>query len=130
MMAAVLPLFLVICSFPSVARGRSEGAVLAARVIANDARRPCISGSRQCAAGHIHLAQTGVNGGITVFLCTNLGNGPAGTQGCPPTPATITGTIFAADVSPEIPATAPARIQGLGTGEFAELLAAIRAGAT
>jgi CHRD domain len=79
---------------------------------------------------HIHLTQTGVNGGITVLLCTNLGNGPAGTQGCPPTPATITGTIFAADVSPDIPATAPARTQGLGTGEFAELLAAIRARAT
>src|SRR5262245_32216421 len=29
---------------------------------------------------HIHFGQRGVNGGITVFLCTNLGNGPAGTQ--------------------------------------------------
>ena len=29
---------------------------------------------------HIHFGQSGVNGGITVFLCTNLGNGPAGTQ--------------------------------------------------
>jgi hypothetical protein len=79
---------------------------------------------------HIHFAQTGVNGGITVFLCTNLGNGPAGTQACPAAPATITGTIVAADVSPDIPATQAARDQGLGTGEFAELLAAIRAGAT
>src|SRR5687767_14030420 len=26
---------------------------------------------------HIHLAQPGVNGGIMVFLCSNLGNGPA-----------------------------------------------------
>src|SRR5688572_33509715 len=26
---------------------------------------------------HIHLGQKGVNGGISVFLCTNLGNGPA-----------------------------------------------------
>lgn len=32
---------------------------------------------------HIHFAQAGVNGGIAVFLCTNLNNGPAGTQGCP-----------------------------------------------
>lgn len=79
---------------------------------------------------HIHLGQKGVNGGITVFLCSNLGNGPAGTQPCPPAPATITGTITASDVSPLIPATAAARAQGLDTGEFAELLAAIRAGVT
>jgi len=79
---------------------------------------------------HIHLGQTGVNGGISVFLCTNLGNGPAGIQACPPPPATISGTIFAADVSPNIPATAAARTQGLNTGEIAELIKAMRAGAT
>ena len=79
---------------------------------------------------HIHFGQAGVNGGITVFLCTNLGNGPAGTQPCPAPPATISGTVMAADVSPDIPATAAARTQGIGTGEFAELLAAIRAGVT
>ena len=32
---------------------------------------------------HIHLGQKSVNGGIVVFLCSNLGNGPAGTQACP-----------------------------------------------
>jgi len=79
---------------------------------------------------HIHLGQRGVNGGITVFFCTNLGNGPAGTQACPASPATITGTITAADVSPNIPATAAARNQGLGTGELAELIRAIRSGNT
>ena len=26
---------------------------------------------------HIHFAQEGVNGGIVVFLCTNLGNNPS-----------------------------------------------------
>lgn len=72
---------------------------------------------------HIHFGQRGVNGGISVFLCSNLGNGPAGTQPCPPPPATITGTITAANV---IGPTA----QGIAPGEFAELLAAIRAGAT
>src|SRR5687768_1278443 len=50
---------------------------------------------------HIHFAQAGVNGGISVFLCTNLGNGPAGVQPCPPAPAVISGTIVAADVSPD-----------------------------
>ncbi len=79
---------------------------------------------------HIHFGQKGVNGGISVFLCTNLGNGPAGIQACPPSPATISGTIFAADVSPNIPATAAARTQGINTGEIAELIKAIRAGAT
>jgi hypothetical protein len=79
---------------------------------------------------HIHLGQFSVNGGITVFLCTNLGNGPVGTQPCPPSPATISGTIMAADVSPNIPATAAARSQGLNTGELAELIRAIRAGVT
>jgi CHRD domain len=79
---------------------------------------------------HIHIGNVGVNGGITVFLCTNLGNGPAGTQPCPAPPATISGTIVAADVSPNIPATAAARTQGLNTGELDELILAIRAGAT
>lgn len=79
---------------------------------------------------HIHFGQKGVNGGISVFLCTNLGNGPAGTQPCPAPPATISGTIVAADVSPNIPATAAARTQGINTGEIDELIAAIRAGAT
>ena len=79
---------------------------------------------------HIHFGQAGVNGGITVFLCTNLGNGPAGTQPCPAPPATISGTILAADVSPNIPATAAARTQGINTGEIDELIRAMRAGAT
>lgn len=79
---------------------------------------------------HIHFGQKGVNGGITVFLCSNLNNGPAGTQACPPAPATITGTITAADVSPNIPSTLAARNQGLETGEFDELLEAVRAGKT
>lgn len=75
---------------------------------------------------HLHIGNVGVNGGITVFLCTNLGNGPAGTQPCPAPPATIEGTIEAGDVSPNIPATLAARNQGLNTGEMDELIAAIR----
>ena len=79
---------------------------------------------------HIHVGQAGVNGGISVFLCSNLGNGPAGTQPCPPAPATITGVITMADVSPNIPSTLAARNQGIGTGELGELMAAIRSGNT
>lgn len=72
---------------------------------------------------HIHLGQPAVNGAISVFLCSNLGNGPAGTQACPPAPATVTGTIDAADV------IGPSG-QGIAPGELAELLRAIRAGVT
>jgi hypothetical protein len=70
---------------------------------------------------HIHIAQKGVNGGIMVFLCTNLGNGPMGTQACPAS-GTISGTIRPADV------IAGAAAQGVAAGEFAEVLRAIRGG--
>jgi len=46
---------------------------------------------------HIHFAQRGVNGGIFLFLCSNLGNGPAGTPLCPATGGTVTRTVTAAD---------------------------------
>ena len=72
---------------------------------------------------HIHLGQERVNGQISVFLCSNLNNGPAGTQACPPAPATVSGTIGPSDV------IGPAA-QGIAPGEYAELLRAIRAGVT
>jgi hypothetical protein len=71
---------------------------------------------------HIHFGAEGQSGGISAFLCTNVG-GPAGTQACPAQPATITGTIDADDV------IGPAA-QGIAAGEFSELVAAVRAGAT
>jgi hypothetical protein len=72
---------------------------------------------------HIHFAQRDVNGGIAVFLCSNLGNGPADTQPCPPAPATITGTARADDVvGPED--------QGIAPGELPEVIAAMQAGLT
>jgi hypothetical protein len=69
---------------------------------------------------HIHFGQKRVNGGISVFLCSNLGNGPAGTAACPES-GEVTGTITAAEV---VGPTA----QGISPGEFDELLDAIRAG--
>jgi hypothetical protein len=72
---------------------------------------------------HIHFGAENQAAGISVFLCSNLGNGPAGTQPCPPAPATITGTIKPADV------IGPAG-QGIGPGEFDELVAALKAGVT
>jgi len=73
---------------------------------------------------HIHFENRTNIGPIVVFLCTNLGNGPAGTQACPPNGGTISGTIRPADVG------AGAASQGLAAGEFNELVRAIRAGAT
>ena len=72
---------------------------------------------------HIHFGQPWQNAGIVVFLCTNLANGPAGTQLCPEAPATVTGTLTPADV---IGPTA----QGITAGQFEEFLAAVRAGVT
>ena len=73
---------------------------------------------------HIHFGQKAVTGPISVFLCTNLGNGPAGTQPCPAPPAIISGSIAAADV------TNLANERGISAGELDELVAAIRAGVT
>ena len=72
---------------------------------------------------HIHLGTPAQVGGISVFFCSNLGNGPAGTQACPPAHATVTGTVRPADVIGPVG-------QGIDPGQFAELVAAIRAGAT
>jgi hypothetical protein len=72
---------------------------------------------------HIHLGSRSQAGGIFVFLCTNLGNGPAGTQACPAAPATITGIIRPADIIGPV-------AQGISAGEFDEVIQAIRAGAT
>jgi hypothetical protein len=74
---------------------------------------------------HIHVGARGQGGGISIFFCSNLGNGPVGTQACPaaaPPDAPVTGTATAADV------IGPAG-QGVAAGEFAEVIAAIRAGA-
>jgi hypothetical protein len=74
---------------------------------------------------HIHVGQVGVNGGISVWLCSNLASPPtpAGVQPCPAPPATITGTLTASNV------VGP-NAQGIAPGELSELIQAIRAGKT
>ena len=72
---------------------------------------------------HIHFGGRSQSGGISVFLCTNAGNGPAGTAACPPAPGTVEGTLTPASV------IGPAG-QGITAGQFDELVAAIRAGFT
>lgn len=71
---------------------------------------------------HLHFAQRGVNGAISVFLCTNLGNGPVGTPACPAAPGEVTGTLTADDM------VALTEGQGIEAGEFGELRRAIRKG--
>jgi hypothetical protein len=68
---------------------------------------------------HIHFGSPSQSGGVSAFLCTNLGNGPAGTQACPAS-GTITGTLTPVDI------IGPAA-QGIAAGEFRELVDAIRA---
>lgn len=72
---------------------------------------------------HIHFGDHHQSGGISVFLCSNLGNGPAGTPACPAAPAEVTGTSAAVDV------IGPAN-QGITAGQFAELVRAIKRGVT
>lgn len=72
---------------------------------------------------HIHFGQRDVNGGVSVFLCSNLASAPAGTPACPAAPARISGTFTAADV------IGPAD-QGISAGEFDELIKAMRSGVT
>jgi len=75
----------------------------------------------EVAQAHLHLGQKSVNGGISIFLCTNLGNGPAGTPACPAAPAEIEGTLSAIDVIGPIG-------QGIDLGEWEEVVQAIRDG--
>jgi len=74
---------------------------------------------------HIHFENRTNAGPIVVFLCTNLGNAPAGTtvQPCPASGGTISGTIKPSDI------TGGGAARGLAAGEFNELVRAIRAGA-
>jgi hypothetical protein len=68
-------------------------------------------------ASHVHFGKPAVNGGVSYFLC----NGPS-TPACPAA-GTVEGDIDAADV---IGPTG----QGIEVGNFAEILAAMRAGHT
>jgi hypothetical protein len=73
---------------------------------------------------HIHFGARATNGGIVVFLCSNLPNPPAGTPACPLRGGSVSGELGPEDVG------AGAAAQGITTGEFDELVDAIRAGVT
>jgi CHRD domain-containing protein len=68
---------------------------------------------------HIHFAQKSVNGGIMVFFCSNLGNGPVGTPACGLRSGHLTGTFEASDL------VTGAAAQGISTGQIKALVWAI-----
>ena len=70
---------------------------------------------------HVHFGEPGVSAGVMFFLCTNLGNGPAGTPACPANGGTVTGTITAASI------VGPTG-QNVTPNDFAAALKIIRAG--
>jgi hypothetical protein len=72
---------------------------------------------------HLHFGKVHVAGGIYAFLCTNLGNGPAGTPACPPAGGTVTGTLTPASIV-AVPG------QNISAGDFNALLAAVGSNTT
>jgi hypothetical protein len=79
------------------------------------------SGLTNVLQSHIHFGKEHVAGGVMVFFCSNLGNGPAGTPACPDDASggvTVTGTITAASV---VGPTA----QNITPGDFAGVVAAL-----
>lgn len=70
---------------------------------------------------HVHFGQLSVNGGVSFFLCSNLGNGPAGTQACTNGSGDLSGVI-----TPDL-IVGPAG-QGIEAASFAEIAAAMKDG--
>jgi len=71
---------------------------------------------------HIHIGAKKTSGNISIFLCSNLPNPPAGTPACPDDAThsgTVSRTVSAADV------TAMAASQGVPAGDFKDVVRAI-----
>jgi hypothetical protein len=76
------------------------------------------SGLSAVTQSHTHFGKEHVAGGVMVFFCTNLSNGPAGTPGCPLS-GPVTGNLTAASV---VGPTA----QGITAGNFDAVVEALR----
>lgn len=77
---------------------------------------------------HIHLGRPGTNGGIFLFLCTNLGNDPAVFK-APTCPGPRSGSVSRTVGPSEIVSFAGVDVQGIAAGEFDEVVKALEAGA-
>jgi len=99
-----------------------------AQIDAKEIRWQLTFGNLESAAtqAHIHFENTTNAGPVVVFLCTNLGNSPVPVQACPAGGGTISGTIKAGDVIGQAGGAAV----GVNSGDFDDLVRAIRAGAT
>jgi hypothetical protein len=101
-------------SISTTARGSFEatvdGSTIAYRLSFRDLTTPPLF-------AHIHFGRPDVAGGVAAFLC-----GGGGKPACPAS-GTVSGTIVPADVIGPVG-------QGIGAGEFAELIRAMRNGAT
>lgn len=71
---------------------------------------------------HIHFGRKATNGGVSAFLCTNIGGGTARTPACPQR-GVVRGVLRRADI------LGPAD-QSIAAGQFREFVRAMRNGAT
>ena len=76
------------------------------------------NGATTVLQSHIHFGRVHTPGGIMVFFCTNLGNGPAGTPACPTPEGSVSGMITAAGVQ-AVPG------QQVSAGDFGAVVAAL-----
>jgi hypothetical protein len=78
------------------------------------------SGESDVTQAHLHIANPGNNGGIVVFLCSNIGNTPEGAteRQCPPSPGEVTGDIVAGDVQPVAEGEPPEEIVIIEAGDL------------
>ena len=107
--------YLEVPSISTTARGSFSAEVRGSTIRYRLSFRDLGSNSR---FAHIHFARPDVNGGVAAFLCGG-GDKPA----CPLRGGTISGVIDAADVVGPVD-------QAITGGEFAELVRAMRNGAT
>lgn len=67
---------------------------------------------------HIHFGKRRDSGGVMVFFCSNVGNGPIGTPACPVHSGTVSGTFTAASV-------VAIATQNVNAGDFDALIEAL-----
>lgn len=70
---------------------------------------------------HIHMGERHTNGGVMVFLCSNMAGSPAGVPSCPASPGRVVGIISSDYVVGPM-------AQGVTAGEFRALVKSLHNG--